>query len=42
MKVYHQLGFRYQWNIDCLESGIGDGLIFSPINIDSEKLLAMS
>lgn len=41
MKVYHQLGFRYQWNIDCLESGIGDGLIFSPINIDSEKLLAM-
>ena len=41
MKVYHQMGFRDKWNIDCLKSGIGDGLIFSPINMDSDKLLAL-
>jgi len=41
MKVYHQMGFRDKWNIDCFKSGIGDGLIFSPINMDSEKLLAL-
>ena len=39
MKVYHQLGFRDKWNLDSYRSGIGDGLIFSPINMDSEKLL---
>ena len=35
------MGFRDKWNIDCLKSGIGDGLIFSPINMDSDKLLAL-
>ena len=32
MKVYHQLGFRYNWNIDSLNNGVGDGVIFSPVN----------
>jgi hypothetical protein len=41
MKVYHQTGFRYQWNIECFQQEIGDGLIFSPINIDSDKLLQL-
>nr|WP_315155066.1 hypothetical protein [uncultured Flavobacterium sp.] len=40
MKVYHQTGFRYNWNIESFEKGIGDGLIFSPINIDSDKLVS--
>lgn len=39
MKVYHQTGFRENWNIDIYKLGIGDGLIFSPVNIDSDKLL---
>lgn len=38
MKVYHQTGFRYNWNIESYENGIGDGLIFSPINIDADRL----
>lgn len=41
MKVYHQTGFRDKWNIECFQNGIGDGLIFSPINIDADKLLAL-
>lgn len=41
MKVYHQTGFRYQWNIECFQNGVGDGIIFSPINIDADKLLAI-
>ncbi len=39
MKVYHQTGFRYNWNIDSFHQHIGDGLIYSPINIDADKLL---
>ena len=39
MKVYHQLGANYKWNIDCFNQNIGDGLIFSPVNIDSDKLI---
>lgn len=38
MKVYHQLGFRYNWNNDSFKSNIGDGLIFSPVNIEADKL----
>lgn len=31
MEVYHQLGFRYQWNIKSFEEdNIGDGLILAP------------
>ncbi len=41
MKVYHQTGFRYQWNLECYQSGIGDGIIFSPVNIDADKLLGI-
>jgi len=41
MNVFHQMGFRDKWNIDCQKEGIGDGLIFSPINMESDKLLAL-
>lgn len=41
MKVYHQTGFRDNWNRDSYLNGIGDGLIFSPINIDADKLLGL-
>jgi hypothetical protein len=39
MKVYHQTGFRLNWNIDSFQQKVGDGLIFSPINIDADKLI---
>ncbi len=42
MNVYHQTGFRDKWNMECFQKGIGDGLIFSPINIDSDKLLGLN
>ena len=39
MKVYHQTGFRYNWNIDSFtKDNAGDGLIFSPVNIESDKI----
>jgi len=38
MKIYHQTGFRHNWNIEAYNNGIGDGLIFSPVNIDADKL----
>lgn len=41
MKVFHQTGFRDNWNRECYLKGIGNGLIFSPINIDSDKLIAL-
>ncbi len=41
MKVYHQTGFRDNWNRESYLNGIGDGLIFSPINIDADKLLGL-
>lgn len=39
MKVYHQTGHNIKWNIDSFKEGVGDGLIFSPVNIDADKLL---
>jgi hypothetical protein len=39
MKVYHQTGHNLKWNIDSYYEGVGSGLIFSPINIDADKLL---
>lgn len=39
MKVYHQTGFRHNWNIESFQKNVGDGLIYSPINIDADKLL---
>jgi hypothetical protein len=41
MKIYHQTGFRGNWNIESYLNGVGNGLIFSPINIDADKLLAL-
>ena len=42
MKVYHQTGHNIKWNIDSFNEGVGDGLIFSPINIDADKLLSLN
>ena len=42
MKVYLQTGHNIKWNIDSFNEGVGDGLIFSPINIDADKLLALN
>ena len=39
MNVYHQTGHGLKWNIDSFKEGVGDGLIFSPINLDADKLL---
>jgi hypothetical protein len=41
MKVYHQTGFRHNWNIDSFQKHVGDGLIYSPVNIDADKLLQL-
>ena len=42
MKLYHQTGFRYQWNIQSLlEDNSGDGLILSPVNIELNKIYEM-
>lgn len=41
MKVYHQTGHRYNWNIDSFQQHVGDGLIFSPINFDADKLVQL-
>ncbi|HBD93585.1 MAG TPA: hypothetical protein DC057_05390 [Spirochaetia bacterium] len=39
MKIMHQTGFRYQWNITSILDDIaGDGLILSPVNINYDKL----
>ncbi len=39
MKVYHQVGHIHKWNLDSfVKDGCGDGLIFSPVNIESDKL----
>lgn len=41
MKVYHQIGFRHNWNIESYNDGFGEGLILSPVNMESDKLLAL-
>lgn len=41
MKVYHQVGHNYKWNIESYENGVGEGLILSPVNMESDKLLAL-
>ncbi len=39
LKIYHQCGFRYNWNIDIhREKKIGTGFILSPINIEKCNL----
>lgn len=38
--VFHQTGFRYQWNIQSyLKDGVGDGLILSPLNMPSSQII---
>lgn len=42
IKVYHQCGFRYNWNIDIYrEKNIGSGFVLSPINMDKSFLSRM-
>jgi len=42
MKLYHQTGHNYIWNIDSLmDDKSGDGLIFSPVNIKQDKILKL-
>jgi hypothetical protein len=39
MRLYHQCGHNFVWNIESLtEEGVGDGLIVSPVNIESDKI----
>ncbi|MHA4987303.1 hypothetical protein [Cetobacterium somerae] len=39
MKVFHQLGFRENWNFSVFDDySIGDGFIFSPVNLAQIKL----
>ena len=39
MKIYHQTGHNWKWNVDALEEdGAGFGLIVSPVNVPETKL----
>ncbi len=39
MKLYHQIGFRHNWNLHAfLKDEAGDGFIFSPVNISQKDL----
>lgn len=39
MKIFHQLGFRENWNFNVFDNNkIGDGFIFSPVNLAQIKL----
>lgn len=41
MEVFHQTGFRENWNIDIFnKENVGDGLILSPVNIAKDKITA--
>lgn len=31
-KIYHQCGHNYSWNVESFGTGVGDGLILSPVN----------
>lgn len=41
MRIFHQTGFREKWNIESFQKGVGDGLIYSPVNLDADKLLQL-
>jgi len=42
IKIYHQCGFRYNWNIDIYkEKNIGDGFILSPRDMEKNFLKKM-
>jgi hypothetical protein len=39
MRVYHQCGHNYVWNIQSLiDDEVGNGLIVSPVNIEKDKI----
>lgn len=39
MKLYHQAGFRTNWNIESFEKDeVGDGIIFSPVHTSKENI----
>lgn len=43
MKLYHQIGFRFKWNIESYENdNTGNGLILSPVNIEKGNILELS
>ncbi len=43
MKIFHQTGHNYVWNVDSFEKdGCGDGLILSPVNIPYDKFAEIS
>lgn len=38
-KIFHQLGHRYQWNLEShTNDSVGEGFILSPVNIEVSKL----
>jgi len=43
MKLFHQTGHNYKWNLQSYENdGIGDGFILSPLNMTHEELQGLS
>lgn len=41
-KLYHQLGFRYQWNLESLQfDGVGDGVIVGPRYMEKSRVEAL-
>lgn len=42
VKIYHQCGFRYNWNIDIYKTkNVGDGFILSPKDMEKNFLASM-
>lgn len=41
-EIFHQLGFRYQWNLKSIEGeGTGDGAIIAPRYMPKEKVISL-
>ena len=38
IRIYHQVGHNATWNIEMLKEGCGDGLIFSPVHQQKERI----
>jgi hypothetical protein len=41
MKIYHQAGHNTKWNVDSLNDGMADGIIFSPVHYTSTNLVSV-